>query len=542
MIRTYLFSLLFFSTLLVNAQHNIQLVKALKLPVNEFITTGVDFNGKYIFSTTKSLWVSDGTDGGTVMLNQDFQALQFYKSSGLVFMIVQHKQDGRTLWVTDGTQAGTKQVNGKTNWVWSNSTSGCAGIRKNELYFFANDGQHGWEIWKSDGTDAGTVMIKDINPAGDCFTTSSDASLLVVGSTVYFSANDNLHGPELWTTNGTEAGTKMVTDLLPGQEGVNPYSFLRFDNKLVFSTAPPYPSEFYKLCMSDGTESGTYVVADFYDASGEYLELNSKLYLLGYGDTTTVMYTTNGQPGNLIKLGKAELSATIFRRNFFTALNNKIYFTHFKRETGSEIWETDGTSGGTRMTKDVYPYAINNLAYSSQPGYLTSFGNRLFFRALDSTGISYIWSSDGTEAGTKVVPYQPAETLPPNLMRTFAHRNYMHVVGDELYFGAAWEKHGDTIQTTALYKMNLFPTSVRNVKHTATLALYPNPTKDLISFNCTDAVAVFVCNMAGNVVLQDKLSGAENHRINVSNLPAGLYTITVNKTDNSSSSAVFIKE
>jgi ELWxxDGT repeat protein len=32
----------------------------------------------------------------------------------------------------------------------------------NTLYFIASDGTNGYELWTSDGTDAGTTMVKDI--------------------------------------------------------------------------------------------------------------------------------------------------------------------------------------------------------------------------------------------------------------------------------------------------------------------------------------------------------------------------------------------
>src|SRR5439155_1374531 len=89
----------------------------------------------------------------------------------------------------------------------------------NTLFFTAADELHGRELWKSDGTAGGTVLVKDIYPGRY----SSQASNLTnVNGTLFFQAFDGVHGFELWKSDGTANGTSMVKDILPGFYSSNP--------------------------------------------------------------------------------------------------------------------------------------------------------------------------------------------------------------------------------------------------------------------------------------------------------------------------------
>jgi len=66
------------------------------------------------------------------------------------------------------------------------------------LFFAANDGTNGVALWKSDGTSAGTVMVQDIWPGAQ---SSSPGNVEVGGSLLYFAANDGTTGNELWGLN-----------------------------------------------------------------------------------------------------------------------------------------------------------------------------------------------------------------------------------------------------------------------------------------------------------------------------------------------------
>ena len=64
---------------------------------------------------------------------------------------------------------------------------------------------HGRELWSTDGTAAGTHLVKDILPgAGGSY----PLGLTVLNGAVYFHASGP-EGDELWRTNGTAAGIAL---------------------------------------------------------------------------------------------------------------------------------------------------------------------------------------------------------------------------------------------------------------------------------------------------------------------------------------------
>lgn len=124
-------------------------------------------------------------------------------------------------------------------------------------FFLAGAAATGEELWASDGTPGGTRLVRDVFPGPR---SAEIRWLTAAGGRVYFTADDGAHGREPWVSDGSLDGTRLLVDLVPGPGSSNPAEFTAVGGRVYFAAhAPAHGRELWR---SDGTPEGTLRVTD----------------------------------------------------------------------------------------------------------------------------------------------------------------------------------------------------------------------------------------------------------------------------------------
>jgi ELWxxDGT repeat protein len=319
------------------------------------------------------LWKSDGTDTGTVLVedirsgpaSSDPSELTrvggAFLAAGRLYFTANDGTNGVELWKSDGTALGTQIVKNINTAVGVSSTpakltavSG-GSFAAGKLFFTADDGTSGVELWVSDGTAAGTVRVKDIRPGA---ASSSPTSLLAVGTLLFFMADNGVVGTELWKSDGTEAGTVLIKDIYAGPNSSNFQDLINVSGTVFFKAGTL--AEGSELWKSDGTGPGTTMVKD-----------------INPGFASSAPYQ-------------------------FAAMGSTLFFQADDGVNGRELWRSDGTEAGTVLVADINPGGSAFVPTTSE-GYVVVAGATLFVVADDGTHGEELWKSDGTGPGTTLV-------------------------------------------------------------------------------------------------------------------------------------------
>ncbi len=304
----------------------------------------------------------------------------------------------------------------------------------NNMIFSAETNVHGRELWVTDGA-SNTSRISNIGPGSRSAISSLKDNAVVFQQWLYFLANDHEEGTTLWRTDGTESGTENHLNL----RGIIGKTFTIVENELYFLRKEGSLVELWK----DET-----------------------------GSDGPVLVKSISEPVHQITC---------------TATSNGIFYFNLIHEgtNGSTFWKSDGSEAGTTKISSQIIGGTGAWPYgTSSPAHLFSFKNEIYFMSrnnqlftnpvnaglvkINGVGDSitpviamqegslnpidfedfilsndklyilqyqfkkkrlFIWESDGTDTGSQLIYEQESEydIIPSNLIANNDHLYFLSV-------------------------------------------------------------------------------------------------------------------
>lgn len=304
------------------------------------------------------------------------------------------------------------------------------------------------DLWSYNLTTKKSTLIKKVFPYTPPF--SSDVQFTLFKNKVYFLV-DVVSKTQLWTTDGTEVGTKQVfefaddyilqitadenkillternnvyisdgttvgTKLLKQMEGQTleskAFTFnshfmyaaknANYSNELWITNSTDETTEKIKI---EGTEEPLYIHIDI-----QFFNLNGTVYF----KAQNAAGTQNGLWSLNLATKKAKFIFTTRTLDAGEIINDKLVFIGNTIENGSNLFVTDGTSANTQVLSSKMHFASSNQGDLG----LQKLGNSIYFFPY-SQERNRLWKTDGTVNGTVQTSVIIPNDFSANIIRHF---------------------------------------------------------------------------------------------------------------------------
>jgi len=315
------------------------------------------------------------------------------------------------------------------------------------LVFTASSSRYGRELFISDGTEAGTKLVGDLNP-GNASSQFWDVS--IIDSLCYFAKYVDSDKLQYWrfslkNPQPVLLKTLQATGFSSSQNG----NYVKFEDQIYFiHRSDNFRNQLWK---TDGTPEGTIQVHEFGQNvfPEQFNVFNNQLIFLAQDSRgLKQLWKSDGttQGTSLIKSVDTQRGVTDYE-----VFNSRIYFVANDGISGWDIWQSDATAEGTQLSIDLEANTLSRI-----PGQLTVVGNKLFFTANDANHGLELWMSEGTQETTRLVKdifLGKTGSFPYGL--TAFKQNLLFVANDGQFGAELWVSDG-TAEGTQLIK-DVFP-------------------------------------------------------------------------------------
>jgi ELWxxDGT repeat protein len=493
------------------------------------------------------IWVTDGTKSNTKMIFKLPKNFQFNRETSFTFtpsgdyLYFQTKDtiNGAEFWVTDGSgNANSTKMLGPF-FSESDRLGSAVGFNQGVILSVTNRTPPAFydtaDVYYFNKDSQKPVNLTKGYPRWDVGFTESAFIPKVFKNKAYFAFDHRIWGYELFETDGTFAGTKVI-DINPGSGNSYPkYPFIEFGK--LFVSAKTRPGLYSNMVTID--ESGIENILPFQTLTldNDYAVNANGIFLEGTNDTIDnrgwELWKTDGTKAGTSFVFDTKPGPQSGNPRFFSSVSNTIAF-----EANGKVFTSNGTDIGTIEM----PIEDSLLMARSFQGY----DDKIFFVGKLAKNNYHLYKYEKTGKARKIAPIGSESAINPlgsgNGSVDYGH-NFLFNWKGEIYFLANYG------QGKKLYKIGANLPNANNtiLREEAQVQIFPNPAFSILNIQLNDMVEseinYSIINSEGKLMQKlDGVSVDNNHaQVSIENLNAGMYFIMI-ESKNSKSYKRFIKQ